>query len=115
MKPTAEPKSSRSHARAIWRYSHADFPLARQRIGDTNWDELFTDDIDSSWLNWQSKFMEIMEECIPRKILPPRRRNLPWLSKGTVQSMRRRNNLFKKAKRNGNHQDYVMPSQEQSG
>ena len=51
--------------------------------------------------------MEIMEECIPRKILPPRRRNLPWLSKGTVQSMRRRNNLFKRAKRSGNHQDYV--------
>ena len=50
---------------SAWHYFHADFPLARQWVGDTNWNELFTDDIDSSWLNWQSKFMEIMEECIP--------------------------------------------------
>ena len=40
-----------------------------------------------------------MEQCIPKKVLPPRRRNLPWLSKSLVQSMRRRNCLFKKAKR----------------
>ena len=76
-KPLAQPKSSRSYARAIWRYSHADFPLAQQRIIGTNWDELFTDDIDSSWLSWQSKFLEIMEECIPWRVLPPRRRNSP--------------------------------------
>ena len=31
-KPLAQPKCSRSYARAIWRYSHADFPLAQQRI-----------------------------------------------------------------------------------
>ncbi len=107
LKTSAQPRSTRSHARAIWRYSHADFTLAQQRIRDTKWDELFTDDIDSSWLSWQSKFLEIMEECIPRKVLPPRRRNLPWLNKGAVQSMRRRNTLFKRAKQSGNHQDYV--------
>ena len=39
-----------------------------------------------------------MEKCIPRGVLPPRRRNLPWLNKGIIQSMRRRNNFFKKAK-----------------
>ena len=40
-----------------------------------------------------------MEECIPRKILPPRRRNLPWLNKSLIQSIRRRNCLFKRAHR----------------
>ena len=75
--------------------------------GNTNWDELFSDDINSSWLNWQGKFLEIMEECIPRRVLPPRRRNLPWLSKGITRSMRRRNTLFKRAKRSGTHQDYA--------
>ena len=38
-----------------------------------------------------------MEEYIPRKVLPPRR-NLPWLNKGIIQSIRRKNNLFKRAK-----------------
>ena len=57
-------------ARTIWHYSHADFALAELRIRETNWDELFSDDINSSWLNWQRKFLEKMEECIPRKVFP---------------------------------------------
>ena len=106
-KPLAQPKSSCSYTRAIWRYSHADFPLAQQRIRGTNWDEIFTDDIDSSWLSWQSKFLKIMEECIPRRVLAPRRRNLPWLNKSVAQCMCKRNTLFRRAKQSGNHQDHV--------
>jgi len=48
-------------------------------------------------MQWQERFLAIMEECIPRKVLPPRR-NLPCLNKGIIQSIRRRNNLFKRAK-----------------
>ena len=107
LKPTALPNSSRPRARAIWRYQHADFTLAKQRIRDTNWKEFLSDDIDSAWLGWQDKFLEIMEECIPRKVLPPRHRNLPWLNKSIIQSMRRRNTLFKRAKCSDNHGDYV--------
>ncbi len=59
-----------------------------------------SDDIDQSWFHWQHKFLAIMEECIPRNVLPPtsRRRNLPWLNKGIIQSMRRRNNLFRRSR-----------------
>ncbi len=73
LKLTAGSERSQSRARTIWRYSHADFTQAQQRIRDTNWEELINDDINCSWLNWQSKFLEIMEECIPRRVLPPRR------------------------------------------
>ncbi len=73
LKLTVGSERSQSHARTIWCYSHADFTQAQQRIRDTNWKELINDDINSSWLNWQSKFLEIMEECIPRRVLPPRR------------------------------------------
>ena len=51
-----------------------------------------------------------MGGCIPPKILPPKRRNLPWLSKGIVQAMHRRNALFKRAKRSGNDIDYAKYS-----
>ena len=30
-----------------------------------------------------------IEESIPKRVLPPRRRNLPWLNKNLVKSMRR--------------------------
>ena len=50
------------------------------------------------------RFMEIMNECIPQRLLP-NRRNLPWLSKSLVQLMRRKNMLFSKAKRSGKRSD----------
>ena len=48
--------------------------------------------------------MEIMNECIPQRLLP-NRHNLPWLSKSLVQLMRRRNMLFSQAKRSGKRLD----------
>ena len=84
--------------RKIWRYYRADFSRACQLISDSNWESLLSDDFDESWHQWQYHFLSIMEKCIPRGGLPPRRRNLPWLNKGIIQSMRRRNNFFKKAK-----------------
>ena len=50
------------------------------------------------------RFMEIMNECIPQRLLP-NQRNLPWLSKSLVQLMRRRNLLFSHAKRSGKGSD----------
>ena len=48
-----------------------------------------------------------MEKCIPQKILPSRRHNLPWLNKGIIQAIKRRNYLFKKAKTSAvNEQKY---------
>ena len=91
----------------IWRYAHADFPLAQQLLFEVDWDRIITDDVDSSWLNWQSKFLEIMEICIPKKVLSSKRRNLPWLTKRIVQAMRRRNALFKQAMRNRADSDYA--------
>ena len=57
-----------------------------------------------SWDNWQQHFVEIMKQCIPQKVLPPRR-NLPWLSKSLVQLMRKRNLLFSRAKRTNRKSD----------
>ena len=47
-------------------------------------------------------FLSIMEQCIPKKVLPSKRRNLPWLNKHLIQSMRRRNCLFRNMKRSNN-------------
>ena len=93
------PQRSSQHRRTIWRYAHADFRKASRMISEIDWDALASDDIDQYCSLWQNTFLSIMERCIPKKVLPPRRRNLPWLNKSLVQSMRRRNHLFKRAKR----------------
>jgi len=83
--------------RKVWCYAHVDFSKACHLISDTDWNSIISDNIDHSWMQWQERFLAIMEECIPRKVLPPRH-NLPWLNKGIIQSIRRRNNLFKRAR-----------------
>ena len=85
-------------------YNHADWTRAQELIEETEWSSLITDDINVSWDNWQQHFVEIMKQCIPQKVLPPRR-NLPWLSKSLVQLMRKRNLLFSRAKRTNRKSD----------
>ena len=41
-----------------------------------------------------------MDVCIPKGTLP-KRQNLPWLSKNLLRAMRKRNHLYKRAKRSG--------------
>ena len=58
-----------------------------------------------SWLNWHSKFLQVMETCIPQALLKARK-NLPWLFKPVVQAMRKRNMLFNAAKRSNSPSDW---------
>lgn len=97
-------------ARTIWMYKYADWPRTQRLIDETNWNSLISDDINASWDCWQQRFLEIMEECIPQKSLP-NCRNLPWLSKCIIQLMRRRNMLFRRAKRTNKKSDFVKYKQ----
>ena len=86
------------NARTVCMYNNANWEKANDLLAVTDWQLLITGDIDESWDNWQKRFLEVMQECIPQKTLPPRH-NLPWLSKSLVQLMRKRNQLFSQAKR----------------
>ena len=94
-----------SSRRPIWRYAYADWEKACELIDNTNWDSLRSDDINLSWSNWQQQFMGIIEDCIPKGVLPPRK-NLLWLNKNLICAMRKRNQLYKKAKQSGDFSKY---------
>ena len=53
--------------RTIWRYLHADFAKDSQMISETNWDALYSEDINLYCISWQQTFLSIMEQCIPKK------------------------------------------------
>ena len=55
---------------------------------------------------WQTKFLEIMDQCIPRIILA-KKKYLLWLTKLTVQALRKKKMLFKKEKRSCNLPDFL--------
>ena len=86
-------------------YTYADWEKACELIDNTNWDSLCSDDINLSWSNRQQQFMGIIEECVPKGVLPPCK-NLPWLNKNLICAMRKRNQLYKKAKQSGDFSKY---------
>ena len=91
----------KSRKRTIWRYSHADFDKANRLIKATDWTFLDNEtNIDAVWTTWESKFMTIMEECIPRATIFPRC-NLPWMSRSIRAKIRKRNSAYKKARETG--------------
>ena len=91
--------------RQVWQYKHADFEKAKNLLLDIDIDKLLvTSDIQLSWTCFKHTFLDIMERCIPRTVLP-NRRNLPWLNKKIIQLIRRRNCYFRKAHCNGSAED----------
>ena len=93
----------KAKTRSVWRYSLADWDRACKLIEATDWNSLLDHShFNISWNKWKSAFMNIMEECIPKATLPPRR-NRPWLTKKLIQAIRRRNFLYKHAKTTGNY------------
>ena len=64
---------SSSLRRTVWRYAHADFAKASQMISETDWNAFYSEDINLYCARWQQTFLSIMEQCIPRKVLPPKR------------------------------------------
>ena len=100
------PQQLSTPARLLWNYAQADFNQARQLIDQTDWHSLLSESVSVSMCAWQTKFLEIMDQCIPRIILA-KKKNLPWLTKLTVQALRKKKMLFKKAKRSCNLHDVL--------
>ena len=85
--------------RRIWRYALADFDRAQEMLNTIDWEDLFkSNDVNTCWSIWHTKFLQIMEACIPQLVLK-KRKNLPWLTKPVIQAMRKRNAYFHAAKK----------------
>ena len=63
--------------------------------------------VDDSWSNWSKQFLSIMDEWIPKRTLP-KRKNLPWLTKRLISSIRKRNRLYKQGKLSGDLSKYRL-------
>ena len=79
----------------IWHYTHTDWNLACELIEQCNRESLFDPDIDIYWSNWLEAYMQIMEEAIPKVVLPVGK-NLPWLTRDIKKAIKARNRIFKR-------------------
>ena len=80
--------------RTVWCYSHANFELASDLLDATDWHSMFSNatNVNVLWSLWHKRFLEVMDICIPKKRLPPKK-HLPWLSPILLNAIKRRNSL----------------------
>ena len=93
--------------RRVWQYKHADFVRANDLLCDLELHDNYT------WSLWHPGKLVTFQNCLlgcygtmhPQNCAP-RQENLPWLNKGIIQLIRRRNLYFRKAHRSGNREDH---------
>ena len=88
--------------RHVWLYNQADFDRANSILSSIPWSEILPPCPDTSWTIFKELFLRTMHICIPSKIsypssLPPH----PWLNNKALSLIKRRNSIFRAAKRSG--------------
>jgi len=107
------PPTSKYCTRTVWHYRDADFAAANELLTDVPWDELIDhEDIETSWNNWKSTFLEIMSLCIPSMKLKAHKR-LPWLTKPLLVEMKKRDALYRRTRKTGRHSVWNQETEKQ--
>ena len=56
--------------REVWCYSLGDFERAKELLYQIDWKHIIDEtDVDISWRNWQSAFLNVVSVCVPRNTL----------------------------------------------
>ena len=82
----------------VWLYKKADFDSANdslQRIPSSMFQD---DDVDNFWSQWYDLYMTTMSSFIPKKTISSHKQ-LPYISKDLLILIRKKQRLFKQAKR----------------
>ena len=96
-------KKSCRKQRTIWRYEHADFSKACEMLDQMDPTKNFAEpSIDLCWARWKESFLYVMSKCIPMATLP-KKHSIPWMTKGIVQTIRKRNYYYRKYKHSQSH------------
>ena len=90
--------------RNVWRYHLADWDKAAELLDSIEWDSLLSLDVDEQWVTWKNYFLQIMELCIPHTIAKVKK-NLPWINKRILNTIKKRDALFRVAKSTGRSLD----------
>ena len=68
-------------------------------LDQIDWEHIIDENnVNVSWKNWQNVFLNVMSECVPRKILL-RKKHLPWITPSIHMAIKRRNSLLNTYKR----------------
>ena len=91
--------SQRSYKREIWYYDQIDKEKFNQRLLDTNWNNILSEDqsVDELCEIFTTTFLNFARECIPTKLVTVRNNDKPWFNGELRREIRIRDRLRKKA------------------
>ena len=100
---------NRSYTRKIWQYKHADTEKLNLLIMNTDWSSVICDaeDIDSATLNFSSKLLTLIRECIPEKTVTIRPKDKPWFDSLLRRTIRKRDRLRNWALKYNRETDWI--------
>ena len=82
----------------VWRYCDADTSKIKYMIESIDWSSLLCNGVDVSWKNWKSAFLNVIKQCVSRKVCSCHR-TLPWVNNYIVNAIRQRDRIFVKYKK----------------
>ena len=101
------PYLSRISKKFIYAFNKADWSHLRSLFQNTPWDFVLSDqDIDDNWIKWKDIFFTAVDDCIP-KYRQKKRITAPWITKDLIKLCRKKENLYKRAKRSGRQETWA--------
>ena len=92
----------KSTRRQVWLYKKADFVSVNDSLHRIPSSMFPDDDVDNFWSQWYDLYMSTMSSFIPKKTISSHKQ-LPYISKDLLILIRKKQRLFKQAKRLNSH------------
>ena len=101
-----EPPSISTQTTQYWDYRQTDTDKLTRQLMDTDWDKLLDCDVDKATENLTEALLTAAEASIPLKVSTRKSINKPWFSLELKCQIRRRDRLFKIAKKRNTPLDW---------
>ena len=88
--------------KVIWDYSRLDPQRLTHELMTTDWDDILDNDIDTATELFTSAVAQAAENCIPKKTVVHRLQDKPWISREVKCLIRKRDRLFRIARKRQN-------------
>ena len=92
--------------KTVWDYNNIDRDLFISKLQQTDWDEITDNNIHTAVSNFSDAILSAAKTAIPTKTLRSRSADKPWVNCELKRNIRKRDTLFRHAKKTGSDFDW---------
>ena len=102
----ALPSKIPTQRKSIWDFDRLDADGLTRQLMSTDWEGILDKDVDTATEHFTDAIMKATKANIPIKIMAPKQNDKPWMTSELKLSIRKRDRLFKRAKRTNSDDDW---------